>query len=66
MKVELIKKTTKIFAKEYFYISVDGDNLISETWTSDPVKADEYFIEYTEKAKQHPVEIIEVIKTVEI
>ena len=63
MKIELIKKTTKTFGKEYYYVSVDGDNLISETWCSDLEKANEHFTRIIDGAKQFPADKEEVIKT---
>jgi hypothetical protein len=62
MKIELIKKTMKITGKEYYYVSVDGDNLISETWTTDLEKANENFSKIIEDCKRFPEEKIETIK----
>jgi len=64
MKIELIKKTTKTFGKEYYYVSVDGDNLISETWTDDPKKAEEHLARILEGTKNFPQDKWEIIKSV--
>ena len=62
MKIELIKKTTKTFGKEYYYVSVDGDNLISETWCSDLETADKHFSRIIEGVKQFPSDKKETLK----
>lgn len=62
MKIELIRKTMKISGKEYFFVRVDGDSLISETFTSDLEKANESLYKIIEGAKQFPEDKEEVIK----
>ena len=62
MKIELIKKTMKITGSEYYYVSVDGDNLISETWCTELEKANEHFSRIIEQCKQFPEEKTETIK----
>jgi len=63
MKIELVKKTTKLTGNVYYYITVDGIGLISETWTSDLEKAQEYLKETCIKAKAFPEDKIEVLAT---
>jgi len=62
MKIELIKKTTKTFGKEYYYVSVDGNNLISETWTSDLEQANKSLSEIIESCKKYPEDVYETLK----
>jgi quinol monooxygenase YgiN len=61
MEIKLIKKTTKISGNIYYYVSVDGDKLISETWTNDPDKANAFFTETCTKCIAFPEDKEEVI-----
>jgi len=62
MEVKLIKKTTKITGKEYYYVSVDGDRLISETWCSDLKTANQHLSRIIETCKQFPEDVYETVK----
>lgn len=63
MEVKLIKKTTKIFGKEYYFVQVDGDSLISDTWTSDKEKGEQNYLIILEGAKTFPKDTEETIKS---
>lgn len=65
MKLELVKKTTKIFGREYYFVTADG-SMLSETWTSDPVKAEEEFKRIQELSLKFPADVEETLKTVEV
>jgi hypothetical protein len=62
MKIELIKKTVKITGKEYYFVSVDGDRLISETWCSDLETANQHLSRIIEGCKAFPESKEETIK----
>jgi uncharacterized Zn finger protein len=66
VKIDLMRKTTAVFGKQYYYVSVNGDNLISETWTSDYNEALNHLNRITELCRTNPVEKIEVMQSVEI
>jgi hypothetical protein len=62
MEVKLIKKTTKITGKEYFFVRVDGEALISETWCSDLETANQHLSRIIEGCKAFPEDKEETIK----
>jgi hypothetical protein len=62
MKIELFCKTEKITGKKYYFVAVDNDRLIAETWTDDIEKANAHLSRIIEGARQFPEEKYEVIK----
>jgi len=65
MKIELVKQTTKVTGKNYWYVLVDKE-MQPETWTSDPDKAIENLNNIIEGAKKYPVTTKEIISEVEV
>lgn len=63
MTIELKKKTTAVFARMYYYVSIDGE-MVSDTWTTDPQKAEESYREILDLAKRNPEERNEVLQTI--
>lgn len=64
-KIELVKKTTAVYGEVYFFIKCNG-SMLSETWTTDPDKAEDYLKQITEKTRKFPEDTYEILKTVEI
>jgi len=65
VKVELIKQICKWTGRIYYYVTIDGQYQ-SDTITSDPEKAREFFAKAAELVGQFPKETLETIETVEI
>jgi len=65
MKIELIKKTTAIDGRFYFYVTVDGYSR-TETWTTNQTEAEKSYLEVLEKAKTHPIDIYETLNSEEL
>jgi hypothetical protein len=62
LKVELIKKTIAIHGTVYYFVKVNGYTE-SDSWTTDPLIAEEKFAEICAKAKQFPKDVYETLKT---
>jgi hypothetical protein len=65
MKIELVKKTTAIYGKVFYWIRAD-DKMIEETWTDDLEKATASLQDVIERAKKFPKDTIETITEVEL
>ena len=61
MKIELIRKTTKIFGTVYYYVTVDGA-MQSVTWTTDLEAANKSLSEIIESCKKYPEDVYETLK----
>lgn len=66
MKIQLIKKTVKITGTNYYYVSVDGDNLISATWTTDLSQAIINFNETVANCIKYPEDVLETLQEKEL
>ena len=66
MKIELMEKTTKGNGRKYYYVSVDGDALISQTWTDDYKQALLNFAQVKIDYKTWPEDSYNLIKSEEI
>jgi len=62
--IELVKKTTKTTGDVYYFTRVDG-SMLMDTWTNDPVKAEQFFNETLDKVKMYPADKYDTVKLIE-